>query len=212
MNHLKAPYNKNLIAECRLAGARWDSQERSWVFGDDQIEKYRELGRVFNSEMVTAKITYVEECRVPIYVGEDFCGVPILKSAGYGRVKVERGVQKINGYFLKVGDYIVIDKGTEFILKLPRLVLEKYYFGTAITYEVVKGDCSSLRGDCAALEEYSANLKGDCSSLRGDCTDLEEYSASLKGGCSDLRGDCTDLEEYSTSLKGDCTNLKKKTL
>lgn len=123
-------YNKKLVSACQELGGRWDAGNKTWVFHPFVEEKVEELDYLFNSEEVEVKATAINDVSV-LRDSVTLFGYTLCYATGRDSgAKVAENVIKIGGSISSGGSMknwsTEVEKGTVFILKVPKLLLDKY--------------------------------------------------------------------------------------
>jgi hypothetical protein len=119
---IKTDYNADFCDSAKKLGARWDSDDKSWVFPGFVSDEAEELDAIYNSERVAVEILINED----LYEQgvNKIMGIPISKSSGRdsGAIICE-GVALIAGCMTSGGSirnwYNVIREKTVIRLEMP---------------------------------------------------------------------------------------------
>jgi len=124
---LKAPYNVDLLAECRRLGGTWDKTVGVWIFPafvSDEVEK---LDEKYNSDLVPVELTYTENdvglC-CPVYVAGFKLAQAFDRDSG---AVVADGIAVMKGTIRSGGSIenwkTVVQEGTVLRMNIPELCL-----------------------------------------------------------------------------------------
>lgn len=120
---LKSSKNNHLITRCKELGGKWDAEDKVWVFSNVVKSEVEELDFLYNSELVSIKLTALREIsehtNAVTFLGYDVAYATGRDSGG----KTCEGVALIAGSINSSGSsknwYTDVTEGTVLKLKVP---------------------------------------------------------------------------------------------